>query len=79
MYDYVKLHQITLTYTDALIVAEVINSQNKEQIEIKWSDDWKGDGNVRLTDSQNKVLAERSSDVSRYFARTTHTDLYGKY
>nr|XP_033196973.1 bifunctional glutamate/proline--tRNA ligase isoform X2 [Bombus vancouverensis nearcticus] len=63
--------------TDALIVLEVINSQNKEKIEIIWCNDWKDDGNIRLTDSQNKVLGKRSSDVSRYFARTTCTDLYG--
>lgn len=63
--------------TDALIVAEIIRSQNKENIEIVWCDDWKGDGNVKLTDSQGRVLGERSSDVSRYFARTTCTDLYG--
>ncbi|XP_068987174.1 bifunctional glutamate/proline--tRNA ligase [Bombus flavifrons] len=63
--------------TDALIVLEVINSQNKEKIEIVWCNDWKDDGNIRLTDSQNKVLGKRSSDVSRYFARTTCTDLYG--
>lgn len=65
-------------YIDALIVLEVINSQNKEKIEIVWCNDWKDDGNIRLTDSQNKVLGKRSSDVSRYFARTTCTDLYGK-
>ncbi|XP_076234604.1 glutamyl-prolyl-tRNA synthetase [Calliopsis andreniformis] len=63
--------------TDALIVAEIINTQNKEKVEIIWCNDWKGNGNVRLTDSQNKVLGERSNDVSRYFARTIHTDLYG--
>lgn len=61
-----------------MIVAEIIRSQNKENIEIVWCDDWKGDGNVKLTDSQGRVLGERSSDVSRYFARTTCTDLYGK-
>ncbi|XP_054001719.1 bifunctional glutamate/proline--tRNA ligase [Hylaeus anthracinus] len=63
--------------TDALIVAEVIKSQNKEKIEVVWCNDWKSDGNVRLMDSQGKVLGERSNDVGRYFARTTHTDLYG--
>ncbi|XP_043604347.1 LOW QUALITY PROTEIN: bifunctional glutamate/proline--tRNA ligase [Bombus pyrosoma] len=63
--------------TDALIVLEVINSQNKEKIEIVWCNDWKDDGNIQLTDSQNKILGKRSSDVSRYFARTTCTDLYG--
>ncbi|XP_048270036.1 bifunctional glutamate/proline--tRNA ligase isoform X2 [Bombus terrestris] len=63
--------------TDALIVLEVINSQNKEKVEIVWCNDWKDDGNIQLTDSQNKVLGKRSSDVSRYFARTTCIDLYG--
>ncbi|OAD62174.1 Bifunctional glutamate/proline--tRNA ligase [Eufriesea mexicana] len=56
---------------------EVINCQNKEKIEVVWCNDWKGDGHIQLTDSQNKILGERSSDVSRYFARTTYTDLYG--
>ncbi|KAK9303850.1 hypothetical protein QLX08_004581 [Tetragonisca angustula] len=62
---------------DTLIVVEIINSQNKEKIEIIWSNDWKCDGNIQLTDSQNKVLGKRSSDVSRYFARTICTNLYG--
>ncbi|CAK9815538.1 Bifunctional glutamate/proline--tRNA ligase [Anthophora quadrimaculata] len=61
----------------ALIVAEIINSENKGQIEIVWCNEWKGDENVQLRDDQNKMLAERSTDVSRYFARTTYTDLYG--
>ncbi|CAL7952238.1 unnamed protein product [Xylocopa violacea] len=61
----------------ALIVAELINSQKKENIEIVWCDDWEGIGNVRLTDNENKILGERSNDVSRYFARTTCVDLYG--
>ncbi|XP_043249227.1 bifunctional glutamate/proline--tRNA ligase [Colletes gigas] len=63
--------------TDALIVAEVVKSRNKETIEVVWCNDWKGNGNVQLTDSQGNVLGERSNDVGRYFARTTHTDLYG--
>ncbi|KOC60945.1 Bifunctional glutamate/proline--tRNA ligase [Habropoda laboriosa] len=63
--------------TPGTYIAEVINSQNKEKVEIVWCNDWKGDGNVHLTDSQNKVLGERSTDVSRYFARTTYIDLYG--
>ena len=63
----------------ALIVVEVINSQDKEKIEIIWCNDWKCDGNIQLTDNQNKVLGKRSSDVSRYFARTICTDLYGKH
>ncbi|XP_043513254.1 bifunctional glutamate/proline--tRNA ligase isoform X2 [Frieseomelitta varia] len=62
---------------DALIVVEIINSQNKEKIEIIWPNDWKCDGNIQLTDSQNKILGKRSSDVSRYFARTICTNLYG--
>lgn len=64
---------------DALIVVEMINSQNKEKIEIIWPNDWKCDGNIQLTDSQNKVLGKRSSDISRYFARTICTNLYGKH
>ncbi|XP_076663274.1 glutamyl-prolyl-tRNA synthetase [Andrena cerasifolii] len=63
--------------TDALIVAEVVNSEKTEKIEVVWCDEWKGDGNVRLTNSQNEALGERSYDVGRYFGRTTHTDLYG--
>ncbi|CAK9797250.1 Bifunctional glutamate/proline--tRNA ligase [Anthophora plagiata] len=61
----------------ALIVAEIINSENKGKVEIVWCNEWKGDENVQLRDDQNKVLAERSTDVSRYFARTAYTDLYG--
>ncbi|XP_015432761.1 PREDICTED: bifunctional glutamate/proline--tRNA ligase [Dufourea novaeangliae] len=63
--------------TDALIVVEIINSENKDKIVVDWCDNWNGDGNVRLTDKENKVLGERSNDIGRYFARTTHTDLYG--
>ncbi|XP_017877336.1 bifunctional glutamate/proline--tRNA ligase [Ceratina calcarata] len=62
---------------DALIVAEIIKSEKKEKIEVIWCNDWEGHGNVRLTDDIHKVLGERSSDVSRYFARTSYTDLYG--
>ncbi|XP_076754438.1 glutamyl-prolyl-tRNA synthetase [Xylocopa sonorina] len=63
--------------TTALIVAELINSQSNEKIEIVWCDNWEGNGNVRLRDNENKILGERSNDVSRYFARTTCVDLYG--
>nr|XP_031826948.1 bifunctional glutamate/proline--tRNA ligase [Nomia melanderi] len=63
--------------TEALIIVQLINSESKEKIEVVWCNDWNNKGNVQLKDSQNKVLAERSSDVCRYFARTTHTDLYG--
>lgn len=62
---------------DALIVVEIINSQIKEKIEIIWCDDWKGYGNIQLIDNQNKILGEKSNDISRYFARTVCTDLYG--
>ncbi|CAD1476646.1 unnamed protein product, partial [Heterotrigona itama] len=61
----------------ALIVVEIINSQNKEKIEIIWCSDWKCDGNIQLTDNRNKVLGKKSNDVSRYFARTICTNLYG--
>ncbi|XP_076642990.1 glutamyl-prolyl-tRNA synthetase [Halictus rubicundus] len=63
--------------TDALIVAELINSENKGKIEVLWSSDWSNNGNVRLTDSQNRVLAETSNEAVRYFARTTCVHLYG--
>nr|XP_034191285.1 bifunctional glutamate/proline--tRNA ligase isoform X1 [Osmia lignaria] len=63
--------------TEALIVAEVINSQKKDKIEIVWCNDWKGDGNVQLIDDDNKVLGEWSNDISRYFARTSYIQLYG--
>lgn len=72
------LSNIRLIYVDALIVAEVVNSEKTEKIEVVWCDEWKGDGNVRLTNSQNEALGERSYDVGRYFGRTTQTDLYGK-
>lgn len=62
-----------------MIVVEIINSQIKERIEIVWCDDWKGHGNVQLIDNQNKILGEKSNDISRYFARSVCTDLYGKY
>ncbi|XP_076277629.1 glutamyl-prolyl-tRNA synthetase isoform X2 [Lasioglossum baleicum] len=63
--------------TDALIVAELINSENKGKIEVLWSDDWNNDRSIQLTNSQNKVLAENSNEVVRFFARTTCIDLYG--
>lgn len=73
------LKDISLINIEALIVAEVINSQKKDKIEIVWCNDWKGDGNVQLMDDNNKVLGERSNDISRYFARTSYIQFYGKY
>nr|XP_033338499.1 bifunctional glutamate/proline--tRNA ligase [Megalopta genalis] len=63
--------------TDTLIVVELINSESKSKIDVLWRDDWTKKENVQLMDSQNKVLAETSNEVGRYFARTTHINLYG--
>ncbi|XP_014601281.1 PREDICTED: bifunctional glutamate/proline--tRNA ligase [Polistes canadensis] len=62
--------------TDALITAELINCKNKE-IDVVWCNDWKEDGNLKLLDSNDRLLAKSSNEVARYIGRTIAKDLYG--
>ncbi|XP_043503419.1 bifunctional glutamate/proline--tRNA ligase [Polistes fuscatus] len=62
--------------TDALITAELINCENKE-IDVVWCNDWKEDGNLKLLDSNDRLLAKSGNEVARYIGRTIAKDLYG--
>ncbi|KAL2712821.1 bifunctional glutamate/proline--tRNA ligase [Vespula squamosa] len=62
--------------TDALITVEVINYEKKE-INIEWCNDWKGNENLKLLDSNDQLLAESGNEVIRYIGRTIAKDLYG--
>lgn len=54
---------------------EIIKAENKKDITISWKNEIKG--NAYLYDN-DKLLAENSHEINRYFARTINTALYGK-
>lgn len=59
-------------------MAEVVKSRNKNNITISWRKEWKEQGNARLYDKNNKLLAAHNNDINRYFARALDHELYGK-
>ncbi|GAB1869130.1 Bifunctional aminoacyl-tRNA synthetase [Camponotus japonicus] len=58
---------------ELLIVIEIIK-ENKKDITVSWKNEMKG--NAYLYDN-DKLLAESSHEINRYFARTINTALYG--
>lgn len=60
-----------------LVVAEVIKSENKNDIIISWDKTWSEKLNVCLYDKDDKVLGEYNNEISRYLARTINPALYG--
>jgi len=69
------MHQLfQLFHIELLIVIEIIK-ENKKDITVSWKNEMKG--NAYLYDN-DKLLAESSHEINRYFARTINTALYGK-
>ncbi|KAL0114050.1 hypothetical protein PUN28_011398 [Cardiocondyla obscurior] len=76
------------TIFNVLVVAEVIKSENNQDIIISWnkkigtlkesgSRNWNENLNVCLYDKEKKVLGEGNNEISRYLARTINPALYG--
>ncbi|KAI4497930.1 hypothetical protein M0802_007046 [Mischocyttarus mexicanus] len=61
--------------TGALITAEFVNCKKKE-IDVVWCNDWKEDGNLKLLDSNDRLLGSNGNEVARYIGRTIAKDLY---
>lgn len=61
-----------------MIVSEIVSLEKKVKIDINWTDDWKGSGNVQLFDKDGCLVGETDNDVARYLARTVDFNLYGK-
>jgi len=64
------------SYTDVLVVAEVIKSENKDII-VSWNKTRSDKSDVCLYDKDDKLLGHYNNEITRFLARTMNPILYG--